>query len=754
MTRCMLITPSGLKENKTADNMSRCLLLLVVLVLGMPEGMAQARPASLHIHRVAGPPKLEHFLDGPWRATGIHVADFRQYEPGDGVPASLETSAYLSYDEKNLYVIFVCQDEPGQVRARLSRREDISGDDQVAVYLDTFHDRQRAYVFATNPLGIQRDGIITEGQGRDFSFDTLWYSEGRLTDDGFVVWMAIPFRSLRFSNAPAQTWGIALGRFILRRNEESYWPLITKRVEGFVPQFAVLEGLDHISPGRNVQLIPYGIFARARFLDTQGPAFRTKNDMRAGLDAKLVLRDALTLDIAVNPDFSQVESDEPQVTINQRFEVFFPEKRPFFIENAGFFQTPINLFFSRRIADPQAGVRLTGKVSRWAIGALAIDDRAPGRRVPESSALHSRRAGIGLLRVKREFAEQSSLGVLVTSRDFASSSNRVVSLDTRLKLNPNWILTGQLAQSITRQLEGRRLAGWGSFLELKHDGKHFDYVGRYTDFSPDFRAPLGFVRRVDIRQSEHSAKYKWWPDSRPVLEFGPTMVTLINWDRHGRVQDWLVDANFELELTGQTELEVARSEAFELFQNQGFRKNSTSISFSTEWLKWLSMSASYMWGTNVNFDPTPGLGPFLAKEVEGQTQLTLRPTPRVRFDQTYIYNRLGTHRNSQTVFNNHIARWKLNYQFTRALSLRAILDYEAVLPNTSLVDLDYEKRFTTDLLLTYLVNPGTVVYVGYTDGYENLALVPDSPARLRRTISLFGSTGRQLFIKVSYLLRF
>ena len=197
---------------------------------------------------------------------------------------------------------------------------------------------------------------------------------------------------------------------IVRKNEVVFWPHITRRVEGFVQQLATLKGLERISPGRNLQLIPYGFFGRSRFLDTTTPGrtvYRAQNEWRTGLDAKVILRDALTLDLTLNPDFSQVESDEPQVTVNQRFEVFFPEKRPFFIGNAGFFQTPENLFFSRRIADPDVGVRLTGKLGRWAIGGLATDDRDPGQSFQDSISPISRRARIGVVGVRREVAPAS-----------------------------------------------------------------------------------------------------------------------------------------------------------------------------------------------------------------------------------------------------------------------------------------------------------------------------------------------------------
>jgi hypothetical protein len=194
-----------------------------------------ASPPVLHIPRVSRPPVPEDFLEGSNRQPEAVVATFRQRAPEDGAAVSEPTTAYLSYDDRNLYVVFVCRDERGKTRARMAPRDSIASDDLVGVYLDTFHDRQRAYFFRVNPLGVQADSIVTEGQDEDTSWDTLWYSRGRLLDDGYLVWIAIPFASLRFANTPSQVWGLALTRYIQRNNEDSYWPYITDRLEGMVP---------------------------------------------------------------------------------------------------------------------------------------------------------------------------------------------------------------------------------------------------------------------------------------------------------------------------------------------------------------------------------------------------------------------------------------------------------------------------------------------------------------------------------------
>lgn len=713
---------------------------------------------SVRIPRVSRPPRIEDFLQGAEPQGQARMTDFRQREPADGKPASRQTTAYLSYDDKHFYAVFVCKEQAGKVRARMSKREDIFADDFVAVILDTFHDHQRGYEFLVNPLGIQADAIFTEGQGDDMSFDTLWQSEGRLTPDGYIVRIAVPFKSMRFPAAGVQTWGIALARAIPENNETSFWPYITKRTQGFAQQMATLEGLETISPGRNLQFIPYGIAGNSRFLDAPDgavPQFRSKTEFRGGLDSKVVSRDALTLDVALNPDFSQVESDEPQVTVNQRFEVFFPEKRPFFIENAGYFQTPENLFFSRRIADPEFGARMTGKVGRWLVGALAIDDRAPGQRALETEPGYGDRTGIGVLRVQREFGKQSSVGLLASRRDFASSSNQVVSIDTRLKLSKHWTLIGQAIRSQTRELDGTRLTGPAYYAEAWYSDLHMTYDGVYRDRSPSFRAELGFIPRVDIRQTEQSWSYKWLPAGKHVKSLRPSLAAMANWDRKGRLQDWQARHGFNLELARQTYIYAGHQESFELFDEMRFRKRTTEFAINTDRYKKMGVFVDYWFGRGVNYSPAAGLRPFLGNSTDLNIGLRFRPTARFRLDETYLFSHLSARAADRSaVFNNHIMRSKLNYQFTRALSVRAILDYNAVLPNQALVDLERSKRVTGDILVTYLVNPGTALYAGYTSRRENLAILPGAPPTLGRIPSPDTTTGRQFFVKLSYLFRF
>jgi len=496
------------------------------------------------------------------------VSGFVQRDPHDGEPVSQKTEAYLGYDEKHLYVVFVCFDEPGKVRAHQARRKDVLDDDTVEVMLDTFHDRRRAYAFQVNPLGVQWDAIWTEaphedvGGNFDTSWDTLWYSRGQLTPEGYIVWIAIPFKSLRFRPTSEQSWGIILYRGIVRENENAFWPQVSQRFEGRLGQAAALTGLEGLSPGRNIQIIPYGLLNSFRDLDARDP-----NDPhfenRAiggtfGLDSKIVLNDSLVLDLTANPDFSQVESDEPQVTVNQRFAVYFPEKRPFFIENADFFRTPIDLFFTRQIVNPSYGARLTGKIGHYSLGLLTADDRAPGLTVAPSDPLAGSRQYFTIARVARDLWNQSSIGAIFTDEEYpaASGFNRIGGLDGRIKFTPTWTATLQSVVSST-QIPGLAYqAGPASLLDTTFSGVHTNYEGTYKDISRGFMTLPGFVNRVDIRDFSNQFDYRFRPSSGPLLAWGPSMHTDWVWGHDGTRLDLLTDPSLIFRFKGQSFLTI------------------------------------------------------------------------------------------------------------------------------------------------------------------------------------------------------
>jgi hypothetical protein len=822
-----------------------------------PAPKPEIAPPALTIPRLSRAPVLEDFLsmapEGETAQQMAKVTGFVQRNPHDGEEVSEKTDAYLGYDQKNIYLVFVCFDNPEKVRARMSVREDINDDDQVAVMFDTFHDRRRAYEFQTTPLGVQWDAIYTEavrqdsGGNWDVSWDAVWDSRGKVTNRGFVVWMAIPFKSLRFPATKQQEWGIVLYRGIVRKNEDSFWPQVTYKIAGRLGQEATLYGLEGISPGRDIELIPYGIMRGFRSLDQSdpyNPYFQNAVAQgQAGLDAKFVIHDHFVLDMTANPDFSQVETEDPQITVNQRFEVYFPEKRPFFLENADYFRTPIDLFFTRNIQDLSAGIRLTGKEGPYSVGLMASDDRAPGLAVPSfcpaseitginlqspicSDALYGDRSYFTIARVSRDIFKESTVGAVYTDWECPATGeyNRVGGVDARLRFNANWILEGQAVTS-SSNLQGLNIylspaanlentceynlfpfsagnlihagkdnhyAGPADKVEIRRNGLHFNYIGTYQDVSPGFVTVPGFVNRVDLRGVYNLAYYRFRPKKGWLLAWGPSLRQRYVFDHEGNRLDTFYDPYLRIEGRGQTNLwlspyeelrERLRPQDFSFIglpgvtHNQDYHEHLTEAVLQTGYFKKATVTGSLSWGDGVNFVPAANALPqFLPSRSNSATAtLSFRPLKPLKIENTYLFSRLRagdsaylqalaqTPGVSKGIFNDHIVRSKWNWQFTPQLSLRLIMQYNALLANTPgntiypYTYLPTEKEFNADFLLTYLIHPGTAIYLGYNSDLQNLdhELMQD-PAGLAGLYTAKGlmNDSRQFFVKVSYMFRF
>jgi hypothetical protein len=338
----------------------------------------------------------------------------------------------------------------------------------------------------------------------------------------------------------------------------------------------------------------------------------------------------------------------------------------------------------------------------------------------------------------------------------------VFSFDGRVNLGQNWFASAQAVRSMDRDMLGRELNGPAYEAQVGHTGRHFTYTGNYSDRSPDFRAPLGFIRRVDVRQTSHYAGYYWIPEGGKLLSFGPGFSILGNWDRTGRLQDRQAYGDFSMDFKGPSGFRLYHYDGYEFYDGRGFDNRNTGASFYMSKLRWLSLYGSFDKGLGINYAPVWGIPPHSAGTMNGSLGFTVKPTPRAVLTQYYYYSRLTAPPGSLpvdgpqpgTVFNNHLMRSKVNYQFTRALSLRAIIDYYALLPNRLIVYDDKYKQLTGDILLTYMINPGTALHVGYNSRLENLAIDPTIPFSLKRTLTPDKLSGQLFYIKLSYLLRF
>ncbi len=771
---------------------------------------AAGAATEVRIARVSAPPRLEDFEDMAPRGNSAQLAkvtDFIQQQPSDGKAATQRTDVYLGYDGANLYLVWVCWDkEPQAIRGHLTRREAVTppDDDYVELTLDTFHDQRHGFLFDVNPRGVQSDALWTEDSGADYSYDTVWDSRAKVTDKGYVVWLSIPFRSIRFHPANEQVWGVTLMRYIARNDEYDYWPRVSSRISGRLNQEALITGVADVSPSRNMQFNPYGYLSGLRTLDDRDPIqprFDNRNlQGKLGLDSKFVFHDSLVLDTTINPDFAQIESDQPQNTVNQRFEVFFPEKRPFFLENSNFFSdTNIGVYqtsrilFTRRIIEPSFGTRLTGKQGPWNVGFFVADDRSPGLFVPDYSPLSGTRAYFAVGRVSHDIGDQSSVGAVYVDREYNGNFNRVGGLDASFRLGKNWTswfrslvsstyATSDVVSAVnTSSGAGNTIAppAIGYTFGQDHEGvlngigRRFSYELMFQDITPNFHTDAGFVPRTDIRHAAQYFHFYWRPEGKHLVFQGPELNTHDIWDHNGiglqhiYSGDWVFYFRHNLLFApiAGIETDVLRPVDFSgLPADHKYAQDQVGLVVSG------SPSRLITWRTTVVRDGTvlivvpTGQLPITGDELFINHTMSIKPTGHLEIDNTYILDRVLNGAAHHSSFNNHIIRSQWNYQFTQALSLRTILQYNGLLANPTYSSLQTTKDFSLNFLITYLVHPGTAVYVGYNSNLENLIPGLCLPVAgqsvgcdpngggLVRSNGLIND-GRVFFVKVSYLFR-
>lgn len=750
--------------------LSRMALFAVASLLAA--GVTRAQ--ELTIPLVTEPPELGDFLSmAPSEAVRSRyavVTGFTQRTPQNGAPASQRTDVYLAYDERNLYAVFVAfDDNPAAVRANLAPRENIEDDDRVGLLIDTFNDQRTAYGFRSSPLGVQWDGRWSElsNGGFDSSYEAVWHTDAQLTAGGYVVLMTIPFRTMRFPETLEQRWRIQFERLIPRSSEESFWPAYSQLVDGRLNQAAVLRGVRDVSPGRNIQVIPYAFVRSYDVLNprlTTGPAFEDDTEEEIGLDAKIVLRDSFVLDMTFNPDFSQVESDQPQVTVNERFEVNYPERRPFFVENADYFSTETPLLVTRRIVDPEAGVKFTGMQNKWGIAALLTSDEFAGERVPLTDPHYGDSADIRVLRVYRDYGNQSRAGFMHTEYEFGDTYNKVSAADTFVRLTENWITELLMVNTETFE-DGVVTTGRQTNWRVNRTGRGFNAHYHWTDQSSNFDVPLGILGRNHMPGAEglHGfMEYRFWPENSWLDRIGPRVFFANQDDKTGlriynefspQVQmTWSGDSS--LSLGSNSIKERLRPEDFPgLAQNRDYSQRRYFVDFSTDSLRKFGFSGRFDQGTVINFVPQLGAEPELADRTFIEAELLWRPMDRLRVDTSILSTELEDRAGRGKIFTDSIVRTRWNYQFTKEMSLRVIVQHEDTKP-TALSRLTRDENLNLDVLFRYVLNPWSALYVGFNNNKSNLQLVENEEGgtELVRTDDL-ARDGRQLFVKFSYLLQ-
>jgi hypothetical protein len=761
---------------------------------GGGSGMA-LRGAQIVIPRLEVAPALKDLLGtspaGPARDM-LRISNFVQRFPDDGQAPSQPTTAYLGYTHEALFVAFVCSDaDPQLIRAHMLARDSLADDDNVAVFLDTFHDQRRAFVFQANALGIQADSLYSEQTGFDSSFDTVWDTWGQRTDSGYAVLMRIPFSSLYFAKADPgemRNWGIILQRNISHKSEEDFWPRSNHDIAGRLTQDMKVEGFRDVEHGQNLQFQPYVLARNLRNLNTVDPLNPYFEDKQlqgyAGLDAKFILHNSLVLDTTINPDFSQVGIDNPAIP-NQRFPPFFAEVRPFFIENSSYFMTPINLYYTNNIVKPQFGARLTGKLGAWALGLLGVDDRSPGQMVPQSDPTYNSRAHVYLGRLNRDIGSLSNIGLIYADREYLDSFNRAGGADYRLRLKNRWTITGQGLTSETKNTSNSTngeqacltyaltCSGQAWVQELSYSDLHWNWWAAYTDTSAGFVTDTGFFQRPDVREPNGRVAYTFRPAHGPLLDHGPAVYTERIWDHTGNPLDFYVIPRYNFDfkrntsVSAQVELGQDRLRPIDysaLPDDVEYHSQTAGINFYTAPVPYLAFSGGFWKGDTINYSPPEGSGPVPVRLDSPSLNVEVKPLGALDMQNSYVFSHFTAPDTGALVYDNHelISRW--NYQLTKAASFNLIGQYISTLPHADLTDAPNSKTLFADALFTYMPHPGTALYFGYIGNFANLdrALCtrevggmcnPGFPV-LAPTNSSLINDGKTIYMKISYLLRF
>lgn len=585
----------------------------------------------IKITKFTAPPVIDGKLDDEAWKTAQVLKDFYQTSPGDNIAASKPTEVMLGYDEKNLYIAFRCFDEKGKIRATVAKRDNVFNEDNVRVWLDTYNDQRRAYVLGFNPLGIQQDGIYTEGQGADFSVDIVMESKGVIEDWGWSVEVKIPFKSLRYTAGKGKLWGFNAARNIDRFNDEfDEWLPDDRNISGFLVKHGKLAGLEGIKVERTMEIAPSitvsqsGNRRRTIFqstIDNLPPGAiadpgRFVNDglkQDIGVNFKLNITPNVTLDAAYNPDFAEIEADEPVVTANQRFPIFFEEKRPFFLEGSEIFQSPLQTFYSRTIIDPDIATKLTGKIGKNSFGFLVASDNAPGNYSKEerddpvfrpSDEFLNKNAYFAVVRVKHDIGKQNNVGFFGTMRTFPRQRNFTGGFDGTFKLNPKTVMTFQTvathsrrcffdadfepalnpsqAQSNDELCNGslRRYQngnGLGYYWSLDYTEKNRGWLFEAFGRSRYYRADAGFTERVNTNSLFFVNRLSTEPKPKAkIIRIDWRQFARTNYDWKGRSQRNFIGNNFNITLQHSTLIYAEFGLLYERLFEEEFGPNRTA----------------------------------------------------------------------------------------------------------------------------------------------------------------------------------
>lgn len=763
-------------------------------------------------------------LDEPAWSNAAVFKDFYQTGPGYNTAPSRPTEVYMFYDEKHLYIGFKCWDEPDKIRATVARRDNVFGEDNVRVWLDTFNDQRRAYILGFNPLGIQQDGIYTEGQGADFSVDIVMESKGVIESWGWSVEVKIPFKSLRYTAGKGKLWGFNAARNIDRFNDEfDQWLPDDRDVSGFLIKHGKITGFDEIKYERTLEIVPSVTISETGRRVRTIPRFQLQPGMidpgrfvnepvkhDIGLTLKYTITPNITLDAAINPDFAEIEADAPVITTNQRFPIFFQEKRPFFLEGQDIFESPMRLFHSRTIIDPDVAVKLTGKSGKTSFGFLSASDKAPGNYDeddrndpsvrPRIDEFLDKNALFAVLRVKRDFGKANNIGFFSTYRTFPEQKNLVAGFDGTIRFNGRLTSRFQAVGTNSRRCffdpyfdpvtdpqqaeRNSEICGGGSFGGVTVQGNpHNRYrtgngIGYYAnlDYSTerhgwfveaggrtrDYRTDAGFTRQTNTNFLFLFNRFS--TKSRPkaaIINARWAQFGGADYDWNGRLQRAFAGSNFQFSLQRSTFLFFEVGNTFEKLYEDEFglarttnRPQGTFLGDPTR-----SVNRQYVSGNiNQTLNKRIYYGVFVGFvnnaydfDFGGSPQ---NPGPGSKFDAE-IWGEVKPTDPFRVSFSYIKSRLVRDDNRRRAfdtdiISIRSTYQFSRFLFTRTRLDYDSSRNnFAGQALFGWTPNPGTAFYVGYNDNFNYNGRSPFTGQHEPG----FERNTRTFFIRASYLFR-
>lgn len=706
--------------------------LIFTAFLILPLLTAGASGKVLKPFRTSQEPVIDGKLDDPVWEQCPSVTGFKTFVPDFGKAMSEKTIAYLAYNRENLYFAFRCFDrEPDKIKASVSSRDNIGPDDWVCINLDSFNDQQSLYGLYINPLGIQGDTRYAGGK-EDSGFDMVWYSAGRIDSEGYTIEVQIPLKSIRFNHKDITTMGVIFERKISRRNEQGTFPALSPRQsEAFLTQMMPMAYRD-LKRYTLLEILPSFTFHQTHARQN-GHMLREPSETKPSITLKYGLTSRLVMDGTINPDFSQIEADAGQVDVNLRYQLFFPEKRPFFLEGKEYFNLAANpllnsvqaVVHTRTIADPIMGLKLSGKISgRDTLATIYALDR-----VPDSDE----NAVFAILRYKRSLRADSYLGGFYTRRGLGEELNQMAGFDGHIRTgrSDTFDFHGLFSNS---KASGSSADGHAVSASFTHLTRNWIAVAGIDDLSEDFAVDTGYITRTGITSFTALLGPKFYPEWSWLHRVDSELFLSLTKDKESGLWETFNHISFLNIFRGATYFKIKYAISSEIFMQQRFQTGGLSVLFTSQINKKLYFSILYRRRKAIHYVENPEQG----DENRITAELLFQPSEKLKSEVSFIYFDLYRESNGEKIFDYPIVRFKQIFQLNKYLFFRGIVEYNA-----------YHKELLTDLLISFTYIPGTVLHVGYGSLYNRQQWQQDRYIDVNRFIE----NKRGFFFKASYLWR-